>query len=135
MQRHIGQFEADLIVTLAGRAVTDRLGAFIGRNFNLAPRNQGTGDRGAQQVATFIDRIPAQHWEHMVLDEHLAEILHVDFLHAQGLRLLFDGLQIFALPQVGTKRDDFAAIDLFQPLQNHRRVQAPRIGQYHFFVR
>ena len=41
IQRHVGQFKADLVVPFSGRPMRDRVGAFLAGKFDLPTRNSG----------------------------------------------------------------------------------------------
>ena len=71
-ERVIAEFEADLIVALAGRAVADRVGADQLGDLDLALGDQRPGDAGAEQVQPFVHRVRAHHREDVVADELFA---------------------------------------------------------------
>ena len=130
-ERVIAEFEADLIVTLAGRAVADRVGIDHPRDFNLALGDQRPRDRGAEQVKPFIQGVGAHHREDVIAHEFLAQVVDEDVLRldAGHLRLLAGGLQLLALPEVGGEGHHLALIGLLQPFQDHARIQPARIGE------
>ncbi len=80
LQRIIAELEADLVVALAGRAVTDRVGADLPRDLDLALGDQRPGDRRAEQILPLVERVRAEHREDEVADELLAQILDEDVL-------------------------------------------------------
>lgn len=49
-----GELEADLVVALAGAAVGDPAAAFFLSNLDLGTGDDGTGERGTEQVAAFV---------------------------------------------------------------------------------
>ena len=123
------QLETHLVVTLAGGAVGDGVSAgFIG-DFNQALGDQRTGNRGAQQVFAFVHGVGAEHGEDEVANELFAQVIDVDLLDAQSLRLGARRLHFFALAEVGGEGHHFTVIGVLQPLENHRGVQATGIGQ------
>ncbi len=69
------QLEADLVVALAGRAMGDGVGAGFGRDLDQPLGDQRPGDRRAEQVNAFVDRIGAEHREDEIADEFLAQII------------------------------------------------------------
>ena len=138
VERIGGEFEADLVVALAGGAMGDGVGAGFRRDLDQALGDQGTGDRGAEQIDALIDGIGAEHREDEIADEFLALVLDVDFLDAQHLGLLAGGLQFAALAQVGGEGHDFGAIFGLQPFEDDRGVETARIGEddfLHFLLR
>jgi len=96
---------------------------FIG-NLDQALGNQWTGDRGTQQVFTFVDGVGPEHGEHIIPGEFLPQIFHVDFLDAPRLCLCPGRFHFLTLTHIGSKSHDLAIIDIFQPLQNYRGIQA-----------
>src|ERR1019366_9043178 len=54
LQRIIREFEAHLVVALAGRAMRDSVGACQPCNLDLLLRDQGAGDRGAEEIEPLI---------------------------------------------------------------------------------
>ncbi|OIQ66955.1 hypothetical protein GALL_514710 [mine drainage metagenome] len=136
-QGRIGQFVADLIVSLARRAVADGLGAQPPGDLDLPFGDQRPGDRGAEQVLTLIDGVGAEHGEDEVADELLAHVLDEDVLrlHPGGERLGPRRLDLLALAQVGGEGHDLRAIFRLQPLQDDRGVQPARIGEDDFLDR
>ena len=115
LERIISQLEAYLIVALAGGTVGNRVGLFFHGDVDLPLGDQRPGDRSAEQIRPFINRVGAQHRKNVIFDKLLAQIADHHFARAGLDRLAFDRLKIFALPQVGAKRDHFAAILLFKP--------------------
>ncbi len=104
------QFEAHLVIALAGGAVGNGVGAgFIG-DLDQALGDQRARDGGAQQVLALVDRIGAEHGEHEVPDEFLAQVIDIDFLHAQGPGLGAGRLHLLALADIGGKGDHLALI-------------------------
>ena len=133
LQRIIAEFEADLIVSLAGRTMRHRVGADLLGDLDLLLGDQRSRDRGAEQILSFIHRIGAEHRKHVVADEFLAQILDEDIfrLDAEQQRLLARGLELLALAEIGGEGHDLAAIGGLQPLQDDRCVEAARIGEHH----
>ena len=93
LERVIGQLETHLVVALAGRAMSDRIGAGQLGDLDLALGDQRPRDRGAEQINAFVERIGAEHREDEVADELLAQVLDVDLLDAEQLGLLARRLQ------------------------------------------
>ena len=110
------------------------IGASLMRNPHKMLRDQRPGDRGAQEIQPFIQRIGAEHGKHKVADEFFAHVDDVDVLclnpHQQ--RLLARRFQFLALTQIGGKGNDLAAIFGLQPFQDDRGVQTARIGENDF---
>ena len=75
LQRVVGQLEAHLVVALAGRAMGDGVGAGLLRDLDLALGDQRPRDRGAEQIGALIERVGAEHREHVVAHERLAQVL------------------------------------------------------------
>ncbi len=125
------QFEADLVVALAGGAVGDGVGAGLAGDLDQALGDQRAGDRGAEQVVAFVAGVGAHHREDEVADEFLAQVVDVDVLvrDAHHLGLGPRRLEFLALAEVGGEGDDFATVGHLQPLEDHAGVEAARIGE------
>lgn len=52
-----GQLESDLVVTLTGTTVGDKVTGFSLSNFDHASSDNGSGERGTEKVDTFIDGV------------------------------------------------------------------------------
>ena len=130
-QRVGAELEADLVVALAGRAVRDRVGPGLARDLDQVLRDQRARDRRAEQVLALVDRVRAEHREHEVAHELLAQVLDEDLLHAEQLRLPARRLELLALADVGGEGDDLAAVGVHQPLQDDRGVEPAGVGEHH----
>jgi hypothetical protein len=129
-QRIVAELEADLVVALAGGAVGDCVGAGLARDLDLALGDQRPGDRGAEQIDALVDSVGAEHREHVVAHEFLAEILHIDLADAQHLGLAAGRLQLLALAEIGGECDHLAAIGLLQPFEDDRGIEPAGIGEH-----
>ncbi len=101
----------------------NRVGFFLCRNVDLSLGDQRPGNGSAEQIRALIDRVGAQHGKNIVLDEFFAQIADHHLARAGLDRLSPNRLEVFALAQVGAKRDHLAAVLLFQPAQNNRGIQ------------
>ena len=128
----VGQFEAHLIITLAGAAMGDRVGAFAQRHLYLPPGEQRPGDGSSQQVFVFVDRPGAHHTPEEFGDELLPHVFDENFGGAAGLGFFDDAFELLALADVAGHSNDLAAIILPQPRDDHAGVQAPGICQDDF---
>ncbi len=111
LERIIAELEADLVVALAGGAVTDRVGADRARDLDLALGDQRPGDRGAEQILALVERVGAEHREDIVADELLPEVVDEDVLRldAEQLGLGPRRLDLLALAEIGGEGDDLRA--------------------------
>jgi hypothetical protein len=116
----------------------DRVGAGLPGDIDEVFGDQRTGDGGAEQVDAFIDGIGAEHREHEVPHEFLADVLDIDLLDAEHLRLLARRLQFFALAEVRGEGHHFGAQFRLQPFEDDRGVETAGIGEndlLHVFMR
>ena len=111
----------------------DRIGADLVGDLDLLLGDQRPGDRGAEQVLALVERIGAEHREHEVAHEFLAQILDEDVLRldAEQQRLVARRLEFLALAEIGGEGDHLAAVGGLQPLQDDRGVEPARIGEHH----
>src|SRR6185437_2786922 len=131
--------EADLIVALAGGTVTDGVGADLAGDLDLPFGDQRPGDGRSEQIVPFVLRVGAEHREHEVADELLAQILDEDVLgpDAEHLGLAARRLDLLALAEVSREGHDLRVIFGLKPFQDYRSVEPARISEHdlHFFVR
>ena len=134
-QRIGAQLEAHLVVALAGGAVRDGVGAGLAGQFHHALGDERPRDGRSQQVLALVDRVGAEHGENEIAHERFAQVLDEDVgladAHLQGLEPR--RLQLFTLADIGGKGDDLALVDVLQPLEDDRCVEAARIRQHDFF--
>ena len=125
------EFEAHLIIALAGRAMGDRIGAHFVRDLDQPLGDQRPRDRGAKQILTLILRVGAEHREHVVAHEFLAHVLDEDVFRpdAKQFRLFPRRLELLALAEIGGEGDDLGAVFGLQPLENDGSVEPARIGE------
>ena len=114
--------------------MADRVGADLSRDLDLLLGDQRPRDRGAEQVLAFIDGVGAEHREHEVAHEFLAQVLDEDVfrLDAGAQRLLARGAELLALAEIGGEGDHLAAIGGLQPFQDDRGVEPAGIGEHDF---
>ena len=112
--------------------MADGVGAGLAGDLDLLLGDQRPGDGGAEQVHALVERVGAEHREHVVADELLAQVLDEDVvrLDAEHLGLRARRLQLLALAEVGGEGDDLGLVGLLQPLQDDRGVEAARIGEH-----
>src|SRR5215470_17247187 len=58
----VGELESDLVVAFARAAVSNSVGAFSKRNFNLTFRQKRSTNRCAEQVLAFVHRAGFHEW-------------------------------------------------------------------------
>ena len=135
LQRIVAELEAHLVVALAGGAMADGVGTGLPGDLDLLLGDQRTGDRGSEQIDALVDGVGAEHREHVVPDELLAQVFNENILllDAQQLGLAPGGFQFLALTEIGSEGHDLAAVGLLQPFQDDRRVQSARVGEDGFF--
>ena len=99
--------------------MADRVGADLPRDLDLALGDQRPGDRRAEQILAFVERVGAEHREDEVADELLAQILDEDVLglDAEHLGLAPRRLDLLALAEVGGEGHDLRVIFGLQPLR------------------
>ena len=137
-QSIIGEFEADLVVTLSGGAVGDGVGAGCFGDFDLPLRDERAGNGGAEQVLALVECIGAEHWEDEVAGKRLAQVFDEDLAHPGLLGLPACGFQLLALAEIGGEGHHFASVGRLQPTENDAGVEATRVGEHHLlyvFVR
>ncbi len=108
------------------------IGTGLVGDFHQALGDQRSGNRSTQQVFTFVNGIGAKHGIDEIPNELLAQIVDIDLLDAQRLRLGAGRLHFLTLPDIRGKRYDLAGVSLLQPAHDHRCIETTGIGQYNF---
>ena len=103
----------------------DRVGAHFMGNLDQALGDQGSRDRGAEQILALVEGVGAEHREHVVAHEFFAQVLDEDvlWLDAEQFRFFPRRLQLLALADVGGEGDDLGAIFGLKPLEDDRGVE------------
>ena len=127
-----GELETDLVIALAGGAVADGVGVFLADDFDQFLADQGTRDRGAQQIGAFINRIGLHHREDEIAGEFFADVVDVAFGSASGDRLFVEAFKLFLLADVGAVADDFRVIGFLDPFDDDGGIETSRISNYNF---
>ena len=128
------QFEAHLVIPLAGGAVGDRVGVFRAGNFHHALGDQGPGDAGAQKILALVNGPGLDHRENEVAGEFLPQIVDVAYAGAGAERLFLQTVQFLLLAHVGAKGHNLGRIGFLQPGEQHGSVQTPGISDHDFHV-
>jgi len=123
--------EPHLVVALARAAVRQSRAPGLLRDLDLAPREDGAGDRGAEEVTTFVDAAGDDRRHHKLVDELGLEVDDVALGRAGVDGFLLNARQLIgALPDVTDDADDLRARDvLFEPRHDAGGVEAARIRQ------
>ena len=127
----IGQLETDLVISLAGSPVADRIRPFLMGDTDLLLGNQWPCKRCPQEIGALVDRIGPEGREDVVLNEFLPQIGDNDLLRTGRHSLFPDRIPILFLSDISRIGNDGAGILLGQPFQNHRGIQPAGICQHY----
>ena len=133
-QRISAEFEAYLVVALAGGTVRNGVGTSLARDLDQTLGNQRPRNRSAEQVFALINRVAAEHRQDEVADELLTQIVDENVLRldTELQRLAARRLQFLALTEIGGEGHYLAVVGVLQPLENDRGIEAARIGENNF---
>ena len=124
VERHDGEFEAHLVVALAGRAVRDRVRANFVSHVHKMFGDQWARDGRAEQIFMFVYRAHFQHRKKIIAGEFLFHVVQHEPARAALDGFLFKPRHVFvALSHVRAKTNDFTAVIFLQPRDDHRCVQ------------
>src|SRR4026208_761742 len=87
IQRVCGQFEAHLIVALAGGAMGDRIGSRVAGDLDQTFCDQGTRNGSSQKIDALIKGVGAKHRKNEISYELVAQVFDEDLLDAEKLGL------------------------------------------------
>src|SRR5256885_11132438 len=104
----VRQFETHLVISLAGAAVREAVGAKLQRDFRLALGDYWPRHGGAEQVGVLVNGAGTKRRPNVVADKFFAQIFDVRGGGAGSERFLAGGFEVFLLANVADHGDDFA---------------------------
>ena len=87
--------------------------------------DQRTGDRSAEHILAFVDRIGAHHREDEVAGKLFDQIDGIVRRSAGGLGFFSQTIEFFLLADVSRVSNDFSVIVLLEPANENGSVQTP----------
>ncbi len=131
-ERRDRPLDPDLVVALAGAAVSDRVAAGLARVLDRELGDQRPPERGEQRVAVAVVGVRLDRRQHVLARELVARVDDVAVERAEPQRLALDDLVVLPrLAEVDGERDDLGLVLVLDPLQHHARVEAARVEQQH----
>ena len=129
-----GELKANLVVTLAGGAVSDGGGAFLASDLDHAFSDERARDGGAEVILAFVDGASLHHREDEVAGEFGLKVVDVK-LGGAGLHgLLLKALELVFLADVGAERDHLGVVLVLDPGKEDGGVEATGVGQDDFLL-
>ena len=126
--------EPDLVVTLAGAAVSNCLCPLLAGGVHQQPGYQRAGERGGESVLSLIYRVRLEGREHEIADESLLRVQDQRLDGSNLQRLLANRLVLSFRTYVYAQGDDIHAVPLGDPLDRHRGIDSTAVGQYYFVL-
>lgn len=105
-----GKLEADLVIALAGAAVTKEVAVVLLSNADLSASDDGAGEGGTEEVAVLVDGVALDGAEDNLLDELALEVLNDHALSAKGESLLLNRRPVLLLTDVSEEANDGVAL-------------------------
>ncbi len=128
-ERREREFEAHLVVALAGGAVGDEGGALGAGDLDLSACDDRARQGRAEEVAPFVDGVAGDGREDELGDEVALEVDDVDGVGTGGERPAPDLVEVLVLAHVGHVGDDAVALE-DEPLEDHGGIEASTVGEY-----
>src|SRR5665647_819318 len=132
IERIGAQLETHLVVALAGGTMGNRIGIGFTCNLDQALGNQWACYGSAEQIFALVNGIGMEHGKNEIAHEFLAQVVDINFLHAEFFGFFARRFQLFTLADVSGKRHYLALIDVCQPRQDDRGIQTARVGKHYF---
>jgi hypothetical protein len=104
------KLKANLVVTLAGAAVRDKVAAFLLGYLDLCASDDWASQTGSEQVTSLIRGVALNSAEAELLDEFLLEVKNDHFQRTKLERLLLDLVPWLFLANVGEEADNLVAL-------------------------
>ena len=109
---------------------------FLGtRDLDHSLCDQRTRDACPEEILALVNCAGLKHRKDEIAREFFLEIIDVTFGRAGVHRLFFQAVEFFLLADVGAKGDNLRLKIVFEPAEDHRRVEAARICQDDFHNR
>src|SRR5438552_2562949 len=131
-KRRRGEFKANLVIPLPGRPVCDGISVFGERNLDHSFGDERTRDACPEEILALVNCAGLKHRKDEIAREFFLEIFDNAFRCAGFQRLLFQAVEFFLLADIGAKGDNLRLKIVFEPAEDHRRVEAARICQDDF---
>lgn len=128
------QLESDLVVTLSSAAVGNGEAALLLGNLDLGLSDDGSGQRGTEQVNVLVDGVGLDGGEAQLLNELLSDVLDNELDGADLEGLLSSSLEVLLLANIGHEGNHLVAL-LNEPGEDHRGIQTSGVGQTDFSLR
>jgi hypothetical protein len=112
--------------------VSHGIGAFDVGDIDHMFGNQRTRDGGAEHIAALVQRTGFEQLEQILAGEFFGQVFDVNFARAGGFGFFRQPGELFTLADIGGEADHLAAVILFQPGDNHGRIQPAGVGQDDF---
>src|SRR6267143_2087306 len=125
----VSELEADLVVTLSGATVGERIRSHLASDLNLPARNKGPAHRGAKEVLSTIDCSCPEGGPDEILDKFPAEVLDVALVGAGSNRFGPHAFQLLALAYVRGDADHPRAVTLLEPGEDDRCIEPTGVGE------
>ena len=127
-------FEADLVVALSRAAMGVGVGMFRDGDLGQALCEEGTGCRGAQEVALFVGAARLDQGPEVIGDEFLLEVHDNELGCSCGESLLFEALPVALLAHIAADGNDFLGAAFLEPGDDDCRIEAARVGEDYLVV-
>ena len=128
-----GQLETNLVIALAGSAVSNSIRAFLLSDFHQLLGNNRTGKGRTEQVLVFVNSTGFERRPYIFLEEFFLEVSDI-YLGCTGFqRLVMNGIQFIALTYISAAGDNFAAVIIFlQPGNDNGGIKTAGISENYF---
>ena len=124
-----GQLETNLIISLTGCTMADRLRALLPCDLDQLLRDRRTRHRGTEQVLVLVGCIGLETRKHIVVAEVVRDILDVQLRRTRDLRTLCQTIQLVTLPYIDTAADHLIAEGLLQPRHDTGCIETTGVSQ------
>ncbi len=127
-----GQFESNLIIPFARGSVSNGLGFFFSGNLHHPLGDQGSCDRGAQEILALVNCPSPHHREDKIPGKLLLQVVDIDFGGSGLLCLGVQPPQFLFLTDVGAESDHLRLVVFLEPGEQHGGVETSGICQNDF---
>ncbi len=113
----------------------DGVGAFLVGDVEHPLGDAGTGDGGAEEIASLVEGVGLEHGVDEIAGEFFPQVAD-EALAGPGVEGLFlEAVQFLSLADVRAVGDHVGGVGLFQPGEQNGGVESPGVGNHDFHGR
>mmetsp|Transcript_6115 Transcript_6115/g.10567 ORF Transcript_6115/g.10567 Transcript_6115/m.10567 type:complete len:280 (-) Transcript_6115:39-878(-) len=132
LKRVVCELKANLIVSFASGSVSNIPAVLFVANFDLLLGDARSGNRGAEEIPTFVNGVRFDCRKNKICNELLLHVLYINSASSNGKSLFPCSLKVFLLAEVCNHAHNVEIL-LQKPFENARGIKASAVGETNSF--